>query len=195
MLGRGLLPQGEIVWGALVARTVQAACIGLHLIDVAAGKHSVMIFAVISWHIEVHGTVALVGKTRVHNPPDEFYLFNNMPRSPGLYARRQCIQPAHGIVIGNGVGLHHLHGLERFETRLLCYLVITFVRIMLQVSHISYIPDIAHLVTQIPEKAHKHVICHSRPGMPQMRLAIYCRTADIETDHARMYRDEYFLPP
>ena len=179
MLGRGLLPQGEIVWRVLVARTVQATCIGLHLIDVTAGKHSVMIFAVISRHIEVHGTVALVCETCVHNPPDKFYLFDNMPRSTWFYTRRQGIQSAHGIVIGNGVCLHHLHGLERFETGLLCYLVITLVRIMLQVTYISYISDIAHLVAKISEEAHQYVIRHRRPGMSQMRFAIYGRSADI----------------
>ena len=153
-----------------------------------------MVFLIVSRNIKIHRAVALIRESGIQNPLDKLDLLDYMTRSTGLYARRQGVEPAHGIMVRDGVGLDHLHGLQLFQTCLLCDLVIALVSIMLQMSHIGYIPDIAHLIAEIPEKAHQYVIRHCRPGMSQMRLAIYRRPANIETDHARMHRSEYFLP-
>ena len=96
-------------------------------------------------------------------------------------------------MIRNGIGLHHFHRFQRLQSGLLRYLVISFIRIMLQVAYISDIPYVTDLVAQISEESYQYVVCNGRPGMPQVRLTIYGRPAHIQPHHPGMNRDEFFL--
>ena len=63
-----------------------------------------------------------------------------------LYRRRQDVQRRHVAVVAVGVILHHLHRFELLEARFLSNLIFAFVRIALQVSYISDITHITHLI-------------------------------------------------
>ena len=66
-----------------------------------------------------------------------------------LYRRRQDVQRRHVAVVAVGVVLHHFHRLELLEARFLSDLIFAFVRVVLQVSHISDIADVTHLVAKM----------------------------------------------
>ena len=48
-------------------------------------------------------------------------------------------------------------------------------------ADVGDVSDVSHLVAQMTEQFLEHVIGHSRPGMAQMRVAIYRRSADIHS--------------
>ena len=84
-------------------------------------------------------------------------------------------------MVGESTSLHHLHRLELLQTRLLCDLVLALVSVMLEVSHVCDVADITHLVSKMLEQFHEYIISHTRTSMSQMRVAVYCRTADIKS--------------
>ena len=57
VLGLSLFPKCEIVWSPLVALAVQCACSLQGVIQVAAGKHTVVMLFVVLLDIEIYGAV------------------------------------------------------------------------------------------------------------------------------------------
>ena len=96
-----------------------------------------------------------------------------------LDGRRQHVQRRHVAMITVGVELHDLHRLELFEPCFLRYLVFSFIGIVLKVSDIRDITDVAYLVAEVLQVAIEDIECDSRTGMSQMGISIHGRAADI----------------
>ena len=195
MFRRGLLPEREVVRGVLVILPVQRTGPFPRLVQRPSGQDAVLMVLVIFLDIKIYGAVADVGVSCIQYLPYQGYLLDYMSGCPRLDGRRCHIQHPHCFVVSEGVGLDHLHRFELLQSCLLCYLVFPVVRIVLQMSHIGYVPDIAHLVSEVPHKAHEHIVCDSRSCMAEMRVSIYCRAADIKSHMPRIYRCEQFLFP
>ena len=195
MLRRGLLPQREIERRMLVSLPVQLTCTLLGLVECPSGEYPVPVVAVVFLHIEIHRAVADVCVAGVQNLLHQLYLLYYVPGSPRLDGRRGHVQQPHRLVVAQRVCLHHLHRLELLQPGLLGYLVLSLIRIVLQVSYISYVPDIAYFIAQVPEQSDEYVVCDSRPGMPQMRIPVDCRAAHVKPHMALLQRDEKLLFP
>ena len=52
---------------------------------------------------------------------------------------------------------------------------------MLEVSHVSDVADIAHLVAQMLEKLYEYIICHTWTGVSEVCVTVDGRTADIKS--------------
>jgi hypothetical protein len=76
--------------------------------------------------------------------------------------------------------LNHFHGLKLFKPGLFQDLVLTLISITLQVANIGDIPHIPYLVTKVLKVTEQQVKCNCRPGMPQMRIAVNGRPANIQ---------------
>ena len=57
-------------------------------------------------------------------------------------------QLLHSLVVTLGVVVRHLHRLQLLQTSLLCNLILALVGIVLQVTHVGDVTNIAHLVTR-----------------------------------------------
>ena len=75
--------------------------------------------------------------------------------------------------------LDNLHRFQLLEACFLCNLILSLVGIMLQVSYVSDVTDIAYLVAEMFQEFEKHIVSHSRTGVPQMGVAVDGRAADI----------------
>ena len=96
-------------------------------------------------------------------------------------------------MVSESIALDHFHGFELLQARLLAYLVLTFIRIVLEMAHVSDVADITNLVTQMPQEFEQYIVGYSRPGVAQMGVAVYGRAADIHTHMTFMDRFEKFL--
>ena len=96
-------------------------------------------------------------------------------------------------MVAVGIELHHLHRLELLQTGFLSDLILALIRIVLQVTYIRDIPYIAHLIAQILQIAVEQIKRDGRTGMPQMRIAVHGRTADIHAYVSLVKRFERFL--
>ena len=96
-------------------------------------------------------------------------------------------------MVAEGVILHHLHRLQLLESGLLADLVLSFISIMLKVTDIGDIADIAHFIAEVPEQLEQHVVGHSWAGVAKMSVTINGRPADIHSHMAFMDRLEKFL--
>ena len=188
-----LLPEGEIVRGALVALPVQAAGALQRVVEVAAGEDAVVEVLIILFDVEVDAAVALVGVAGGEDLLHGFDLLDDVARGARLDGGRRHVQQAHRLVVAQGIGLHDLHRLQLLQAGLLRNLVLAFVGVMLQVPHVRDVADIAHLVAQVAEEFAQHVIGHARTGMAEVGVAIDGRAADIHAHMAGMDRLEKFL--
>jgi hypothetical protein len=82
-------------------------------------------------------------------------------------------------MVGECTSLHYFHRLELLETSLLCDLVLALVGVVLEMSYVCDVADIAYLVAEVAEQFHEYVISHTRTCVSQMRVAVYCRAADV----------------
>ena len=136
----GLLPEGEVERSPLVALPVQDPCSLHRVVQIAAGQDTVGMGAVVFLDIEIDASVADVGVTRIQNLLHGLDLFDDVAGSPGFDGRRRHIQQPHGLVIPEGVGLDDPHRLDLFQPRPLGDLVLSFVRIVLQMADIGNVP-------------------------------------------------------
>jgi hypothetical protein len=70
---------------------------------------------------------------------------------------------------------------------------VSFIGIVFKVSDVGNIAYISNLITQITEVPEEDIKSYGRPGMAQMRIAIYCWTAYINSDTRRMKWFENFF--
>ena len=77
--------------------------------------------------------------------------------------------------------MHKGSGRAKDKLCLLCNFVFSFVCIVLEVSHIRDVTDIAYLVAEVLEQFHEHVVCHAWSRMSQVCVSIYGRTTDIKS--------------
>ena len=193
MLGGCFLPEGEVGGVTLFGLTVKLARSGQQLVDVTTGELAVAIVGVELGHVEVHRTVADVGIACVEDGLDVFDLLDDVSGSVRLDGRGKNTEGLHGLVVPAEVVLHHLHRFELLEARLLGDLVFALVGIVLEVSHVGDIADVAHLVAQMGEVADEDVEGDGGTGMTQMRVAVDGRTAYVQTHIGRVQGLEELL--
>jgi hypothetical protein len=116
-----------------------------------------------------------------------------MAAGPGLDGGRRHIEKAHGLVVTQGISLHHFHRLQLLEPGLLCYLVLSGVGIMLKMAHIGYIPHITHFISKVPEQFAQHIVSNSGACRPQMSVPINRRAANIHSHMALLDRFKEFF--
>ncbi len=92
------------------------------------------------------------------------------------------IKRLHIVVIAVEKILHHLHRLELLEASFLSNLVFAGIGIMLKMTYISDVTDIAHLISKMLEIAEKDIEGDGGTRMTKMRVSIYCGAADIHAD-------------
>ena len=98
-------------------------------------------------------------------------------------------------MVAVGIGLYHLHGFQLLQSCLLGNLVLAFIGIVLQMTHIRDIPHIADLVAQILEQFEQNIIRNARARVTQMGIAIDCRAAHIHPYMAGLNGLEKLLLP
>ena len=148
---------------------------------------------VIFRNIEVDGPVALISVSCIQDFLYGFDLLDDMSRCTRLDGWRCNIEHPHGLMVAEGIGLYNFHWLKLFQPGLLCNLVLSFVRIMLEVTYVCDVAHIADLVSEMLEEFEKDVVCHARSCMSEMGIAIDCRSADIHAHVTRVNRNEEFL--
>ena len=186
MFGLCLLPEGEVGLVAFLSHAVEFAAGVLDILQCTAGEYAVSVFFVVGLYVEVDGSVRLVCEAVVEDLAHQFLLFDDMSGGVGFYAGWQHVECLHGLVVAVGVILRYLHGLQLFQAGFLLYLVIALVGIVLQMSHVSDVTHIAHLVTQMLQVAEQDVKRDGRAGMSQMWIAIDGGSADIHADMRRV---------
>ena len=195
MFRHGTLPECEVGLVVLLTYSCQLARVVDHVGEVAPGEDAVVVVLVVFLHIEVNTAVAFVGISVGKNLLYKLFLLDDVACCVRLDARRKNVQRTHRIVVTVGVMLRDFHRFQLFEACLLLYFVVAFVRIMLQMAHISDVAHVAHLVPDVPQIAEENVEGDGRPGMPEMRITVNGRSADIHAHVGGCYRLEEFLLP
>ena len=193
MLRRRFLPKGEVIGMFLLVLPVQFAGLGDDIIEVTTGEFAVRIILGIFLHVHIDRTVRHVRVALIEDLLHEGDLLDDMARSVRLDRGRQHVQRRHIAMVAVGIELHHLHRLELLQTGFLSDLILALIRIVLQVTYIRDIPYIAHLITEVLEITIKQIKRDGRTGMPQMRIAVHGRTADIHAYVSFVQGFERFL--
>ena len=193
MLRLCILPQGEVGGVALLVLSVQLTGSVQYVVQVAAGQLAVVVVVVVLGHVEVDGTLAFVGISVLQYLLYQFNLLDDVSRCLRLDAGTQYAQGIHSLVVTVGVILCHFHRLQLFQTCLLGYLVLAFVRVVFQVAHVGNVAHIAHFISQVLEVAEEDIEGDGRTGVSQVRVAIDRRAADVHTHVWGVQRLEYFL--
>src|SRR5574344_743007 len=118
-----LFPKGEISRVMFLVLTVQCTCGIQHIIQVAARQLTVIVSFIVLVYIKIDRALTLVCVAVGQYLFYQLNLFYDMSGSVRLDTWRQDIELLHSLVIAQSVILHHLHRLQLFQTRLLCYLV------------------------------------------------------------------------
>ena len=182
MFGRSLFPKGKVAGKALLILAVKLAGSGKHLVDDATAELAVLVgFLLVLADVEIDTAVADVCQASVENLLHQFYLLNDVAAGVGLDAGPQHVQTVHSGVIAVGIVLRHLHRLQLLQTSLLCNLVLALVSIVLKVSHVGYIPDVANLIAKMLQIAIEYIERDCRARVSQMGVTIYRRAADIHS--------------
>lgn len=195
MFGRGLFPQSEVVGVAFVALAVQFAGVGHDVVEIAARKTAVVVVGVVFFDVEIDRAVRYIGVAGIENPLYERDLFDDMPRGVGFDRRRLDIQCIHRTVVALGVIVRYFHRFELLQAGFLGDFVFALVGIVLQVAYVGDVADVAYLVARRFEVAEQQVERHRRTGMPQVRVAVDRRTADVQACTTRSERFESFFAP
>ena len=187
------LPQGEVGGIVLLLLTVQLAGGVEHVVEVAPRELAVVVVLVILCHVEVDRALALVGIAVGKDFLDELYLLDDVSRREGFDARREDVQLLHGLVVAVGIELCHFHRLELLQPCLLGNLVLSLVGVVLQVSHVGDVADVAHLVPQVLQVAEDEVERDGRARMPQVGVTVDGGTTDVHAHMRSMQGNELLL--
>ena len=192
-----LLPQGKVGRIALLADTSQFAALVLDILKRASGQDAIPVLRagtrhplIISLDVKIDRTVALIGEAVIHDLLHQLLLLNDVAGGMGLYRGTQHVQLVHIVMVAVGIVLRYLHGFQLLQPGLLGNLVLTLVGIVLQVTYIRNVADIAHLVAQMLKVTEQQVEGDGRTGMAQMRVTIDCRSTDIHAHMGCMQRLE-----
>ena len=195
MLRRSLFPEREIGRASLVALSVEVARPAKHVVEPTPGQDAVIVIPVVAFHVEIDRTVADVSITAVENALHIGYLFDDMTGGERFDGGRKHPERTHGIVVTLRIVVSYFHGFQLLEPRLLRYLVFPLVGIVLQMAHIGDVAHVAHLVTERTQVAEQQVESNGRPCVPQVRVAIDGRAADVDAHMGRIHRFELLLAP
>ena len=193
MFWLSFFPEGEIDLVVFLAHSVEFAAVVYHVVEVSVREDAILMVFVIFLYVEIHASVAFVGISVVDDFLHELFLLNDVSCGMGFNAWRQHVESLHGVVIAVGVVLCYLHGLKLFESCLLLYLVVSLVGIVLEVSHVCNVTHVAHFVSEMLEITEEDVEGDGRARVSEMRVAIYCRSANIHSHVWGVYRlEEHF---
>ena len=190
VFGLGFLPKGKVYLILFLTHSGQFAAVVNHIGEVSARQDAILMMGIVFHNIKVNAAVAFVGISVFQDFLHQFLLFNDMPRGVRLYRWRQHVQLFHGFMVAVGVVLGYLHRLKLLETSLFLYLVVALIGIVFKVTHVGYIAHIAHLIAQMAQVSEHNVEGNSRTGMPQMRVAVHRRAANIHAYVGCMQRLE-----
>ena len=193
MLRTRFLPKGKVVTVLFLLLTVQLTGLGHNIVEVSAAQLTIRIILRVFLYVHIHAAVRHIGIAFVQNLLHKSNLLNDMSARMRLNRRRQDIKGCHIAVVTVGIELNNLHRLQLLQTRFLSYLILAFIGVMLQVTHIGDITNITHFVAQKLKVAVQHIERDSRTGVTQMGIAIHRRTAYIHTDMSLMKGLECFL--
>ena len=122
---------------------------------------------------EVHTSVDLIRIPVVDDAFDGFDLFDNVAGGGGFDGGAQDVEDVHHVMEVVGVALHHLHGLQVFETRLFPDFVFTVVRVTRQMAHIRDVANVPHFVAEVLQVAIDDVEGQKGPNVAQVHVAVY----------------------
>ena len=91
--------------------------------------------------------------------------------------------------------LRDFHGFKLLKPRFFLDFVIAFVGIVLQMAHIGDVADITDLVAQMSQVSEQDVECDGRARVPEVRVAVNRRPANIHAHVGRMHRLKALLAP
>jgi hypothetical protein len=143
-------------------------------------------FGIVSMHIEVYRTVYLIGKPGIHDLLNQFLLLNDMSARPWFNAGMKYVQRIHVPAVAVHLVLHHFHGFEGFQSGLHQDLVLSFVRIIFQVSYIGDITNIPHFIAQVLEIPEEYIKGYGLARVTQVSITINSGTTGIETNKRRI---------
>jgi len=86
-----LFPQGEVELAPFLVLSLQCAAVGTHIFKYTSGKDAVIMPAVILFHVEINGTVHLIGVTLADKLFSQLLLFDDVAGCAGFYGRRQSV--------------------------------------------------------------------------------------------------------
>ncbi len=188
-------PKREVLRVFLFVLPIKIAGIREEFFNISARKFTVVQSTfVISCHIKVHRTIALVRESAVDELLGEFNLFEDMSRRRWLNGWRQQIENIQNFVEIYRVFLHDLHRFQFLEPRLLHETIIIHIAIIGQMSGIGDIPHITYVVTEMGKWAENKIEGHEGAHVAEMHIAVNRRTADIHADGFRIdgFEDFFF---
>ena len=188
MLGCSLLPEGKVVRVTLIALTIELASVGHDILKVTTRKDTIAVLLVIFLNVEVDRAIRLVGIALVEDALHELDLLDDVTRCVGLNRGSQHTQLSHRSLVALGVVVSNLHRLQLLEASLLCNLILTLVGILLEVTYIGDVTNVAHLESLRLEVAEQKIEGNRGTSVSQVRIAINGRTANVHTNMGRVER-------
>ena len=150
---------------------------------------------VVFFNVEIDGAILFIGVARL-----EYFLYHgdlldDVARSVRLDAGMQHVHHPHRFMVSVCIILHHLHRLKLFQAGLFADLVITRVGIAFQMADIRNVPHIPDFIADVLQITEYQVEGDGRPRMPQVRITVNRRSANVHADMRRAERlEKLFLP-
>ena len=167
----------------LLVLSVELAGSVKHIVKVTSRQDAVVMFLVVFIYIEVNRAFAFVSESVVEDFLYQLNLLYDMTRCVRLDAGRKHVERSHGVVVADGVVLHHFHRFQLLQTGFLSDFVFAFVSVVFQVAYIGNVTNVAHFISQLLEVAEQDIEGDGRTSVSQVCVAIYSRTAYV---HAHM---------
>src|SRR5690606_17723583 len=178
---RGLFPEGKVDLIPLFVLAFQFPSTLHEFFDIAAGENSVVMFAVVFGDIEIHRSIHYVSISFVEQRLDQLDLLNDMSGSCGFDVGGEDIELSHDLVKALGVLVHDFHGLEFFQARAFRNLILALVGVVLEVTDVGNVSDVANLVSEEAKVAGNHVKGEKCSDVSQVDVVIDGWSADIDS--------------
>ena len=136
----------------------------------------------IFFNVEIDRTVLLVSETSIDDFLYHRDLFDDMPGSMRFDTGIQQVQLCHQFMVAVGIILDHFHRFNLFEPGLFADLIITCIGISFKVPDISYVTHIADLIPDMLQVAENQVESDGGAGVAQVRITVYRRSANIQSN-------------
>ncbi len=184
--GLGVLPQREVTRVAFLL-THRLAHPFLLIVEFAARQLAVLRPGP---HVEVHAARRLVRVAPLDQFRDQRDLLGDVPGRARVDAGLQDVQGLHVMHERPEVLVGDLHGLQLLQAGAGQHLVLAVVRVVLQVPHVRDVRHVPHLIPEVREAAADHVERHLLLRVPQVRVAVHGRPAQVHAHPARRGRLE-----
>ena len=181
MLRLCLLPQSEVCLVLLLAYSLQSTALVNDILKATTREDTILMVFVVFLDIEIYTAIALIGISVVQDLLYQLLLLYDMTCGMRLYAWWQHVESIHSLMIAVSIILCYLHRLKLLKACLLLYLVVALISIVLQVTYVGNVSNIAHLISQMLEITEQKVESDGRTSMSKMWIAIYGWTTNIHT--------------